>query len=785
MTRRQGSTMLAILASAWGLPPIFAEYAIRLRVAPSSVIQPNTPAQIQLNFDDLLLRHGVQRGFQASSVRVEGQDPATGRFRAVDFQLSEHFKYANTGMVAWVIPEPRMTVFRVWFDTRPGPPRDYIPAIGVGDEILFNNTEPVTLFQQAGVFLTDFNRDGVTDAIVNTNYSNSFGWPYDGVFFRPGIKGSELLAGDFFRLHYIPENETAPKILRDYYNWAVPVDWDRDGRQDVLFVSIGRRSVRPGTPAIETGHFITFLKNTGAAGPSGLPELKETRRYPADAITKGAYVPAGGAEDLDGDGRLDFLGIRTSADDGTERLASVYFYRNRESDAGGVPVLDAPVLVKTTDGQIAGFHAAAMSVSFGDVNGDGRIDIAGADDYLEHKPTYWYENRGGQPPVFAPKREIPNLPAGEGHRWVRWNNTEGLMGMRGGRLFARNIRPDGFSFSPSGALRVAGGPLLGNYQEKPDWIDWDNDGDFDLVAGEAEGHVHLYRNVGTRQRPRFTAPVPVTADGQPLRVYRDGVFGGRHWHGAMGYPSVACVDWDQDGLFDLVVPNETNRVFWFRNSGRRGQPEFGPRRQILPDGFTESAEKLERTRLASADGKRPNHPYPYLDDEPFFWRTRMAIADYTGDGLTDLIAKDGAARVVLYARYRSPQGELRLKPAVPLYYDDGSPMDRDSAPFYKLKNVDWDGDGRVDIVVTQGWGKPSELFLRNTGTRHEPRFARGVPFAFEGRPIVHSSHGLQPSFVDWDGDGKPDFAGCNESGHYLFFRHNALTQPAPQVVIEP
>ena len=199
-------------------------------------------------------------------------------------------------------------------------------------------------------------------------------------------------------------------------------------------------------------------------------------------------------------------------------------------------------------------------------------------------------------------------------------------------LFFRIMKNGNPVFIPAGSLRETYAPLVGGSQEKPEWIDWDDDGDIDLLTGEARGRIHLYENIGTREFPKFKYPEWIQANGEQIRIYRDGVFGGEHWHGAMGYPSAACIDWDIDGLFDLVVPNETNRVYWYRNIGTRGKPEFGKRHQILPDGFTDSPERLEQTRHAALDPKRENIPirkeYPvFLADTP---RDRRLYGRWTG-----------------------------------------------------------------------------------------------------------------------------------------------------------
>ena len=263
----------------------------------------------------------------------------------------------------------------------------------------------------------------------------------------------------------------------------------------------------------------------------------------------------------------------------------------------------------------------------------------------------------------------PGWPAcrrtSRGYRWVSWKAGEGFLGLQSSRLFVRN--------SESGRSGIrARRPADGDFRDRCAAASRKNRSgwtgtrtatrtSWPVSSPEPSGSTKTRALLG---RPKFLPPVLVAAADGPIRITRDGVFGGKHWHGMAGYPSVACEDWDGDGLFDLIVPNETNRVFWYRNTGRHGAPAFGERRQILPDGFTDSAAKLEKTRrLAEDRGVARIIPTPWSPDVPFFWRTRLAIADYTGDGLTDLIALDGLKNLVLYARYRNDEGRIRASAA--------------------------------------------------------------------------------------------------------------------------
>ncbi len=767
-------------------------YFLPASVSPESVTLPNTPCELEVDFPRCLKELGVEGEFDPNSVLVEGMNPKSDSFTPLDYRISEHYKYGNSGKVSWVIPRPDMIEFRIWFDVHSDPPRKPpadIPVIGIGDEIMFNTDEPAPLVALTAPLLADFNGDGITDVLAINHYSDRFGWPYDGILFRPGVRedAGGLEVRDFHHLHFIPEGGTMADLrpLHARYNWVWPIDWDRDGLMDILYISMaqmesGPQALPENASVFPSAQFITFLKNTGLKAPGGLPVLKESGHYPAGEITQNAYVPSLGCEDLDGDGRADLLGVRTSPD-GSVRDVSIYFFKNEGGRPGEVPELGPPKMLKLADGRPLLATQSAHVVSFGDFDSDGRIDIIGND--ASPPQTYWFRNVGGSPPLFQDRRLIslnPGIP--RGCRWVRWKAGEGLLALDGADLFLRSVRDGWPILLRAGKVMVESGPLRGGAQEKPEWVDWDGDGDFDLVAGESRGAIHLYENIGSSSKPRFRPPVLVQAEGRPIRITRDGVFGGKHWHGMTGYPSVACLDWDNDGLFDLVVPNETNRVFWFRNVGWRGHPLFGPRRQILPDGFSDSAEKLERTRKLAEDRNVPNHPYPLEEDIPFFWRTRLAIADYTGDGLEDIIAVNGVRNLVLYERYESTSGGLGLRHGRQLFFDDGDPIQ--NLRYIKLRNVDWDSDGLVDLVATQNLfsdDQRSLLFLRNVGTKTAPVFAPPEAIRFWGNIIRYSSHGLQPSFIDWEGDGYLDFVGCNESGLFVLFRHAVLTQAQPGV----
>ena len=107
-----------------------------------------------------------------------------------------------------------------------------------------------------------------------------------------------------------------------------------------------------------------------------------------------------------------------------------------------------------------------------------------------------------------------------------------------------------------------------------DAVDWDGDGDLDLVIGSSHGHLFLRTNEGTKEKAAFaTDSVEILGGGAPLRI-----------GGGECIPSV--VDWDGDGRFDLVSGSGAGGVWWVRNVGRAGAPAFEePRALVEPEPF--------------------------------------------------------------------------------------------------------------------------------------------------------------------------------------------------------
>ena len=82
----------------------------------------------------------------------------------------------------------------------------------------------------------------------------------------------------------------------------------------------------------------------------------------------------------------------------------------------------------------------------------------------------------------------------------------------------------------------------------------------------------------------------------------------------------------------------------------------------------------------------------------------------------------------------------------------------------KISVVDWDDDGRLDILLNSA----NANFLRQT------RETEGKWIFADMGPLVQRNiegHDVSPTVVDFNGDGLPDFIGGAEDGHFYYMKN--------------
>ncbi len=718
---------------------------------------PNTPMSVEIDFAEQLRQRDVPGVLDPNSIRVIN----IALQREVAMARTEDFAYRDRGRVEWVIAKPHHVAWEIRFRAVPSrlplKPQSYVPAIGVGDLLRFNagRRRPVTMFFSAG--LHDLTGDGRPDLVGCWNYAYRDGDPWAAPIVYPSVDAQHPWQfGNLQRLRFFEPD--APARLKDFnthYSSIDMADFNRDGRLDLIHLDSNTRSARIflGTPRRQPGGCPLF---------AGSVSFKVAGRNNCRAI------------DLDGNGTIDLVL-------GTQ-------WHSNTNPEGWPLQLAKPVSLSVGSGSV-----------FVDLDGDNRPDAvhpAKVPPGPAGGRMQWRKHLGGTPPVFSDPVDLDGISyrdctmvgaATIDKRQLLIVQHDVFQQLN---IFERVKSPTGRpTFREIGRAESAAAVLSLSDQAWPCLRDWDNDGDNDLLVGGGYGWPRIVINSGTRTRPVYDEPKLIASDGRPIKFLRNEILGPPDGGHNMGYPYPVLVDWDGDGLQDLFCPNETNRLFWFRNTGTAAVPRFGPRRQVLCDGFPDSPafHKLSATRARSPQS---NHGvYPYEKERPFMWRTGNAIADFNDDGLMDFVTVEGSTpRASLFVQYRNGRG-LRLRRQGEIRLTDGREVNdkivnRTVSWGQTFRATDWNRDGRVDLLYSVGGSHHGTLdggsmyLLLNVGTRKQPVFAPPRTLKCYGRPIRITNHGPHAWVGDYDHDGLPDVVGCVEWSVYPYYSHAALMMPA-------
>jgi hypothetical protein len=742
---------------------------VRLRVT-TSLSHSNTPLDPMIDFPDLIRRAGESGDLDPNSIAVI--DVVTGK--SVAHALTETFAYGDDGRVEFVVADPSHTEFEIRFRTvakrPPLEPQTFTPQIGVGDLLRYNTARPMPIVLPYSPGLHDLNCDGHPDLTGTWNYAYRPGSPWDGIVWYPRTSEDAFQFGNLARLRYATSTSQKLQFFSHTYMAVDFADFNQDGRLDLVTTRRGTNSA-------------TFYLNTGQRDIGGMPRFEPSRSV------KVAGWQACRAVDLDGDGSIDLV-------------VDGEYVRNENSDYWP---FDGAKPVKLDAGQ---------RPCFLDIDHDRRLDAVCLQGGKSIQPDFykvaWRRNVGGVPPRFGEENLLTGIDSPEISSVAAWHHEHrnGLIVQHGAfqelsffELQPKTIHTTNHEsqqrFRRVGRAESISAVMSLSDQAWPCLCDWDDDGDLDLLVGGGYGWPRIVINDGTRVRPAFQEPKRILSEGNPIRFVRNEILGEPlSWHD-MGYSYPEFVDWDGDGLRDLLCPNETNRIFWYRNTGSREAPRFGPRQQILCDGFPESSELRALSATRASDPKSNNGVYPYEKERPFLWRTGAAFADFNSDGLTDLVTHDGHTRVAtLFVQYKHTDGTLHLRKDCVLRLSDGRPVNdaiitRRSHWTESFRAIDWDSDGLQDLIYSVAGAQNgtkdggSIYLLRNAGTRTEPLFAAPVTMCCFGEPIRITNHGPHPWAGDFDGDGKPDLVTCVEWSVYPYYSHAALMmKERPQYTLE-
>ena len=401
--------------------------------------------------------------------------------------------------------------------------------------------------------------------------------------------------------------------------WTVFVDYDGDGREDIFTYSKGWAGIKVyrnvsalGQPAFEL--VVTpFLTSWQGGGEVNL--LATDADYPAIV-------------DLDGDGDLDILTFGVMGTFIEKHLnLSMEHYGHRdsllfertdlcwgrvaESEEDNLMYLDTCLfgLGLMVDKDLPRHRGATVAVR--DLNGDGLLDLLLAD-------------------VDYPGLTLL-VNGGDAEKALMVSQTE--------------------DFPSSFPVNLPSMPV-------PFFTDINNDGfddllvspfDPDPLASVGQESVWLYLNQGTNERPDFQLYTKSFLQEVMLDF------------GVGSYPTV--VDWDGDGLNDLVVGTiSENHLTWLHNIGTATAPEFqitdfpfsfGDHTGLVPSFYDLDGDGQPELLLGTAEGRLMlyGHDGTLLDDDYLHYDKAWSAPcfyDVDQDGVIDLVVGNAMGRLSFY-----------------------------------------------------------------------------------------------------------------------------------------
>ncbi len=256
---------------------------------------------------------------------------------------------------------------------------------------------------------------------------------------------------------------------------------------------------------------------------------------------------------------------------------------------------------------------------------------------------------------------------------------------------------------------------LGDYSH-PFVVDYNLDGRKDLLVGTYEGKIVIFINKGTDKTPQFSGYSFLKEKGKDIDV------------GSHAAPFM--VDYNNDGLSDLLVGNREGYLIYYENKGSNHNPLFS-----------------SPVVLQDANG---------LDIAVDSYST-PSVLDWNHDNKKDIVLGSGSGTLSLYLN-KGSDSDPSFSPPLPIEAE-GTEVNVGSfaSPFAADINSDGIidlliGDGKGDIQVYLGSARDGGIHL----TRADNLQLNGQELILEGSSV--------PFPMDWNNDGNLDLLTGSSDG---------------------
>ena len=556
------------------------------------------------------------------------------------------FWMPNIGSVA----QPKFTHYRMIFDAE-GLPID----AGMGSQPL----------------IVDWDGDGKKDLLIGTHWNRILYFENTGTNRNRKYvyKGPLMVDGKPLEIPFRPLLKGSENAFReDYYPVLDAVDWNGDGRLDLL------------AGGYVTGR-IYYYENIGR-DDVGMPILKFRGPLEADGkpINVGQWCASPCAGDFDGDGDLDLISGRYSWDKPPNPEESLRYYENIGTRTN--PILTERPFPK--EGAMPNLNLSVPRAA--DLTGNGLLDLvvgSGGNIYIFEnvgtKTAPRFRVSSNPIPSRWTRADLPGTGAYYGSQFMDWNGDGKLDVVTNFTVKLNSGKGNPGVYDKTVSVLPEGQKINHPSGIGDDWFwarlyDLDQDGKLDVLFGDWGGHVWFHRNLGEPGHPRFDTEgyKLLTVDGNPIKVGPSGD-PNKSFLALQGARTVFTVaDFDNDGLLDLVVGDTSGIVRYYRNVGSKEKPVFN-----LP--------------ILVADMKD---------------RGMVEAVDWNGNGKQDVLVSTSAGQVMLFPNIGS-RGDARFGPGVKV----------DLPPIVEPRVIiaDISGKDSKDLFIpgTQGSSWLSRAFLKH------------------------------------------------------------------------